>query len=167
MKEIFTRRSIRKYTAEPVSEADLEKLLRAAMAAPSAGNQQPWEFVVVRDREAMQKILEFHPYARPLDTANVAIVICGDRERQRFPEDYWVQDCSAATQNLLLEAEHLGLGAVWMGVFPIDARVQGVQQLFGLPEHVVPLGVIAVGHPAETPAPKENYRPERIHLERW
>lgn len=166
MKEIFERRSVRKFTGEPLTDAQLEQLLRAAMRAPSAGNEQPWDFIVVKNRETMQKIREFHIYSQPLDTAACAIVVCGDEEKQRFP-GYWVQDCSAATQNLLLEAVHLGLGAVWMGVYPMQARVEDCQKLFGLPETVIPLGIIAVGHPAETPAPLDTYKPERVHLETW
>ena len=166
MKEIFERRSIRKYTSEPISGEDMEKLLRAAMRAPSAGNQQPWEFIVVRSRETMRSIQQFHPYSKPLDTANCAIVVCGDTRRQRF-QGYWVQDCSAAIQNLLLEAQHLGLGAVWMGVYPMEERVEDCRKLFGLPEPVIPLGIIAVGHPAEHPAPVDTYIPERVHQERW
>ena len=106
------------------------------MRAPSAGNEQPWEFIVVKSKETMQKIREFHIYSQPLDTAACAVVVCGNQTKERFP-GYWVQDCSAATQNLLLEAVHLGLGAVWMG------------------------------HPAETPAPLDTYKPERVHLESW
>ena len=115
MKEIFERRSIRKYTADPVSLEHEEKLLRAAMQAPSAGNEQPWEFIVVRDPETLKKMTEGHPYSTPLLGAPLGILVCGDVNKQRFnPYAYWVQDCSAAIQNLLLEAQHLGLGAVWM-----------------------------------------------------
>ena len=167
MKEIFSRRSIRKFTDEPVSDLHLEKLLRAAMNAPSAGNEQPWEFVVMRDRDSMLKILEFHPYATPLKTAACAVVLCGNTQRQRFSADFWVQDCSAATQNLLLEAEYLGLGAVWMGVYPGANRVEGVQKLLSLPETVIPLCVIALGHPAEHPEPADRYLPERVHFDQW
>lgn len=168
MKEIFERRSIRKYTAEPVSLEHEEKLLRAAMQAPSAGNEQPWEFIVVRDPETLKKMTEGHPYSTPLLGAPLGILICGDVNKQRFnPYAYWVQDCSAAIQNLLLEAQHLGLGAVWMGLHPIKEREDVLIELFGLPEGVIPLGMIAVGHPAQTVEPVDRYLPERVHREKW
>ena len=166
MKEIFERRSIRKFTDEPISQVHLEKLLRAAMRAPSAGNQQPWEFIVVKNKETMKAVQQFHPYARPLDTADCAVVVCGDTRRQRF-QGYWVQDCSAAIQNLLLEAKFLGLGGVWMGVYPMDERVSACSKLFRLPEEVIPLGIVALGHPAEDPEPMDTYLPERVHPEHW
>ena len=168
MKEIFERRSIRKYTADPVSLEHEEKLLRAAMQAPSAGNEQPWEFIVVRDPETLKKMTEGHPYSTPLLGAPLGILICGDVNKQRFnPYAYWVQDCSAAIQNLLLEAQHLGLGAVWMGLHPIKEREEVLIELFGLPEGVIPLGMIAVGHPAQTVEPVDRYLPERVHREKW
>ncbi len=123
MKEIFSRRSIRKFTEEPVSEEQIEKLLRAAMQAPSACNEQPWEFVVIKDREVMKEIRAYQHFSMPLDTADCAIVICGDTKRQQY-KGFWVQDCAAATQNLLLEAEYLGLGAVWMGLHPVERWVE-------------------------------------------
>ncbi|MBR5284257.1 MAG: nitroreductase family protein [Clostridia bacterium] len=168
MKEIFERRSIRKYTADPVSLEHEEKLLRAAMQAPSAGNEQPWEFIVVRDPETLKKMTEGHPYSTPLLGAPLGILVCGDVNKQKFnPYAYWVQDCSAAIQNLLLEAQHLGLGAVWMGLHPIKEREDVLIKLFELPEGIIPLGMIAVGHPAQTVSPVDRYLPERVHREKW
>lgn len=167
MKEIFERRSVRKYLETPISKEHLELLLRAAMRAPSAGNEQPWEFVVMKDRAKMERVLSFHPYAMPLKEANVAIVICGNLKLQKFPDDYWVQDCSAATMNILLEAEHLGLGGVWLGVYPLAERVKGMQELLGLPEHVIPLGITALGYPTVKAEPADTFKPERIHYESW
>ncbi len=171
MREIFERRSVRKFTEEPVSPQDLEKLLQAAMHAPSAGNEQPWDFLVIENRETMEKIMEFHIYSTPLKTAPMAIVVCGDESKQKY-KDYWIQDCSAATQNLLLEAVHLGLGAVWMGVFPMEDRVKAAKELFQLPESVIPLGIIALGHPvnvtgAENKTVEGRFKEERIHRETW
>lgn len=166
MKEIFSRRSIRKFTQEPVTEQEREKLLRAAMNAPSACNEQPWEFVVVRNREVMQEIRKLHIYFGPLDTADCAIVVCGNLKREVAP-GFWVQDCSAAMQNLLLEAEYLGLGAVWMGVYPIEARVESVKEILSLPESVIPLGIAAVGRPAIEVEPADRYQPDRIHQDKW
>lgn len=167
MDAIFNRRSVRKYLAKPIPEEDVTTLLKAAMRAPSAGNEQPWEFVVLRRRETMEGIMEFHPYARMLREADCAIVICGNMELQKFPHDYWIQDCSAATQNLLIEAVHLGIGAVWLGIYPIEERYAGMQRLLGLPGHVIPLGAVALGYPSEQPEPMDTYRPERVHLEKW
>ena len=166
VKEIFSRRSIRKFTGEPVHAEQLEKLLRAAMNAPSACNEQPWEFVVIRDREIFREIRRFQRFSAPLNTADLAIVVCGDTTRQRF-DGFWVQDCSAATENLLLEAEYLGLGAVWMGLHPIKLWTDRTKALLGLPEQVMPLGIIAVGHPDEHPEPADRYLPERVHFDRW
>lgn len=166
MQAIFSRRSVRRFTSEPVDDETVRTLLRAAMRAPSAGNAQPWQFVVIRRRDTMDAIRAVHPYAGPLATAACAVVVCGDLDREKFP-GYWVQDCAAATQNLLLEAETLGLGAVWMGVYPDARRTQALQALLGLPETVLPLNVTAVGRPAERPAPLDTYRPERVHRERW
>lgn len=163
---ILSRRSVRKYTDQPVSDESVTALLRAAMAAPSAGNQQPWEFVVVRDRHMLGNISRSQPYAGMAADAQVAIVVCGDTSRQRHP-GFWVEDCSAATQNLLLAAHAQGLGAVWLGYYPVEERVEVLRELFGLPENIVPLAVIAIGYPAEKPAPADRFDRDRVHLERW
>lgn len=166
MKEIFSRRSIRRFTDEAVTAEQLEKLLRAAMQAPSACNEQPWEFIVIRNKETMNAIRRIQPFTRPLMTADCAVVVCGDVRRQRF-EGFWVEDCSAAMQNLLLEAEHLGLGAVWMGLYPMMQVVEKIKPLLNLPEEIMPLGIAAVGHPAVRVESEDRFRPERIHLEKW
>lgn len=163
---IMTRRSVRNYAPGAVTEAEVETMLRAAMAAPSAGNQQPWHFVVIRDRELREAITEVHPHAGMLPRAGLGIVVCGDREAEKYP-GYWVQDCSAAMENLLLAAHALGLGAVWLGVHPMEERADGLRRLLGLPRTVEPLGIAAVGRRAETPSPADRYRKDRIHLERW
>ena len=168
MKEIFERRSIRKFTQEPVREEDLERILKAAMRAPSACNEQPWEFIVIRDKETMKKIQKFQRFSQPLNTAPCAIVICGNKKRQQFAEyDFWIQDCSAAAQNMLLEIQHIGLGAVWMGLYPVPLWASKCQEVLELPEYVIPLGIYAVGHPDQHPEPIDTYRPERIHYEKW
>lgn len=168
MDTIFKRRSVRKYLDKPVEDAQITQLLKAAMRAPSAGNEQPWEFVVLSERDTMVKIMEFHPYAKMLQATPCVIVVCANLQRSKFPEyDYWVQDCSAAAQNLLLEAWDLGLGATWLGVYPIPERVQGMQALLKLPGHVVPLCAVTVGHPAEVPPPADTFDEERIHREQW
>lgn len=141
-------------------------MLEAAMAAPSAGNQQPWEFVVVRDKEVLQKLTEVSPYTKMLKEADLAIVVCGDEAKEKH-KGYWVQDCSAATENILIMAAHLGLGAVWCGIYPVDERVVGVKNILGLPQSVIPLGIIAVGHPAEHKEPANRYDESKIHYDRW
>ncbi len=160
------RRSVRRFTAQPVSPEQLDQLLRAAMSAPSAGNCQPWHFVVIDDRAIFEAIMQVHPYSQMLKEAPLAILVCGDQTLERYP-GYWVQDCSAATQNLLLAAHALGLGAVWLGIYPREERVAAIRKLVGLPDNVTPLSLVAVGQPAETPPPVDRFRPERIHTNRW
>ena len=168
MKNILERRSIRKYTDEPVSDDHIKSLLKAAMAAPSAGNQQSWEFVVIRDRTTLNMMTGFHPGGgyNMLGHAPVAIVVCGDLKRQ-LHEGYWIQDCSAATANILVAARSLGLGAVWLGVYPRQDRVGKVKKLLGLPENVMPLSIVSAGHPAEEKKPSNRYDGSRIHFDRW
>lgn len=166
LKAIFTRRSIRKFTAQPVPESLIETVLRAAMSAPSAGNQQPWHFVVVDDRSMLDRIPTFCPYAAMCREASLGILVCGDTALERY-QGFWVQDCSAATQNLLLAAHALGLGAVWTGVYPRDERVRGFRELLKLPDSVIPLSFVVIGYPAEHPRPADRFRRERIHRNRW
>lgn len=128
MNAIFRRRSIRKYTNKRVSDEELTVLLRAAMSAPSAGNGQPWEFIVVRDRESLRKITEFHPYSKMLLQADAAIVVCGDLKRNIFSRHYWIMDCAAATENILIQATDMGIGSVWLAVYPEPDRVKGVKE---------------------------------------
>jgi nitroreductase len=136
------------------------------MAAPSAGNQQPWQFVVVRDRLTLAAVAEFHPYARMLAETPLAIVVCGDTRLEKWPQ-FWEQDCAAATQNLLIEAEILGLGAVWLGVHPLAERVDGMRRLLGLPDEVVAFAIVAIGHPRERKQPADRFDRVRVHKERW
>lgn len=163
---IYGRRSIRRYTAEPVSDDDVTQLLKAAMAAPSAGNEQPWHFVIVSEREKLDAITKFHPYANALETAPLGIVVCGDLTLERY-EGFWVQDCSAAIENMLLAAHALGLGAVWLAGHPVEDRCKNLRRLLGIPANVVPLAIIAVGHPGETKEAMDRYNPSRIHRDKW
>lgn len=167
MNEIFTRRSVRQFTDRPVSDADLQQLLKAAMRAPSAMNQQSWEFVTVRNRQTMQGILDFHPHAFPVHTANCLIVVCANLALRKVQSDAWVLDCAAATQNILLEAVHLELGAVWLGIYPYPERISGLQSLLGLPEDVIPLSAVALGYPQQVPEPIDTFLQERVHSEQW
>ncbi|AEV69455.1 nitroreductase family protein [Acetivibrio clariflavus] len=166
MNSIFHRRSIRKYTDKIVSEDLIEEILKAGMAAPSAGNQQPWHFIVISDKNIMIDITKFHPYSQMLKEASHAIVVCGDLSLEKH-EGYWVQDCSAAMQNMLLMADNLGLGAVWLGVYPREERVNKVKELLNIPQNVIPLGIMSLGYPAETKEPADRFNPSRIHRDRW
>lgn len=166
MNVILNRKSIRRYKDIKVSDDIVEELLRAGMQAPSAANEQPWEFVVLRDKEIMKKITEFHPYSRMLLNADLAIVVCGDKGKELL-KDFWVQDCSAATENILLAAEDKGLGAVWLGVYPIENIVDALKKLLGLPESVIPLSIIPVGYPDEQRVTVSRFNKARIHYNRW
>jgi glutathione peroxidase-family protein len=161
LSNIMTRTSIRQYTNEPVSKADIETMLRAGMAAPTAVNRQPWHFVAVTDKA---KLAELAGRRGMIKQAGVAIVVCGnmDKAMQGPAQAFWIQDCSAATENILLAAHALGLGAVWTGCYPMDDRVAEVSKALKLPETIVPLCVIAIGHPAEQPAPKDKWKPENV-----
>ena len=161
---LFTRRSIRKYSNESVTEEDLKTVLEAGMNAPSANNRQPWHFVVVDDRAKLNAIMEVHPYSRMLAEAPMAIVVCGDT---KISASFWPQDCAAATENILLAARALDLGTVWMGVYPGEDRVNEVHKLFNLPQHIQPLAIIALGHPAEEKGRVDRYKAERVHKNGW
>lgn len=161
---LFTRRSIRKYRKEPVPEETVEYILRAAMAAPSARNLQPWHFMVINNRVILNKIAEIHPYAKMLLEAPLAIVVCGDT---KISETYWVQDCSAASENILLAAKAKGLGSVWCGVYPRAKRVEQMKKLLNLPENIIPLNVIAIGFPAEHKPPADRFDKKKIHYNKW
>lgn len=161
---IFTRRSIRRYTNDLVTEEQVKILLEAGMNAPSANNRQPWHFVVVDERERLNAIMGVHPYAKMLAQAPLAIIVCADITRS---ERYWQQDCAAATQNILLAARALGLGSVWLGVYPKEARTEGVTKLFNFPKHIRPLCVIAVGHPAKEAGRVERYDSSKVHQNQW
>ena len=160
---IFSRRSIRKYTDEPVSEDDVKTMLEAAMAAPSANNSQPWHFVVVTERATLNELAEAHPYGKMLAQATLCIVVCGDPAIS----DYWEQDCSAAIENLLLATAALGLGAVWLGAHPREKRVAFTQRILSIPENIIPVNLVSIGHPAEEKEPRTQYNEARVHREKW
>lgn len=163
---ITSRHSIRRFRRERVSDENVNEMLRAAMSAPSAGNQQPWHFVVVRDPELLTKIAHTHPYGQMTAEASVAILVCGDPSLE-VHKGYWVQDCSAATENLLLAAHALGLGAVWVGIYPREERVAEFREMFGLPDGVQPLALVPVGFPAEQKPQQDRYQAARVHSEKW
>ena len=166
MEAILSRRSVRKYTAEPVPEKLIHELLAAAMSAPSANNEQPWHFVIINDHQILNEIPKYHPYSYMLGEASWAIAVCGDLEREML-KGYWVQGCSAATENILIAAQARGLGAVWLGVYPRTERTAAIQKLLGLPDHIMPLCLISIGYPAEKKPRANRYDPSRIHHNRW
>lgn len=163
---ILSRRSIRKYTAEPVEEEKISSLLRAAMSAPSAHNQQPWVFVIIDDREVLDRIPDFHPYSSMLLHAPIAILVCADTSNLSSPE-FWPQDCSAATENILLAANSCGLGSVWLGVYPHEELMSGLSRLLQLPENIQPFSLVSLGYPATEKLPSKRFDPARIHRNHW
>ena len=163
---MITRRSIRRYSGEPVSRDEIQTVLHAAMYAPSANNQQPWHFLVVDDDEIKNQIAQIHPYAKMVKEAAYAVVICGDETRE-LSKGYWAVDCAASTQNLLLAAHGIGLGAVWCGVHPREERKTEMKKLFNLLDHIQPFAVVAIGKPAEEKPVPERFKPERIHWNAW
>jgi nitroreductase len=163
---IAARRSIRKFTVNPVSDKEIEQILTSGMNAPTAGNQRSWHFIVVKDKERLKQIAEILPNGPMLPQAAAAIVVLADLSLEKHP-GYWVVDCSAVIENMLLAIQSLKLGGVWLGVYPRTERILGLEKLFNLPDNIKPHSVIALGHPAETKAPNNNYNQDRVHLENW
>lgn len=163
---LLTRRSIRKYTPEPVTDEQVKKMLECAMAAPSAGNQQPWYFVVVDDRATLDAIPAIQTHTMMLKQAPVAIIVCGDPSTAKVPS-MWHVDCAAATQNVLLAAHAQGLGTCWCAAYPDEDTMTGLRKLLGLPEAMAPFSIIAVGHGAEQKPPSGRYAEARVHRNKW
>lgn len=167
--DIMTRTSVRAYSDRAVGEETVDTLLRAAMAAPTAGNKQPWRFVVVDDKATLQTISEDFNTMIMAKDAQLAVIMCGD-VTATFPgegRDYWVQDVSAASENLLLAAHAMGLGAVWCGIYPLQERVAQFSKMFGLPSGIIPMACICIGYPAGETTPKDKWHPEYIHYNSW
>jgi nitroreductase len=160
---IFARRSIRAYTGEPVSDADIRSLLEAGMAAPSASNRKPWHFVVTTDRQTLQALADAHPYGKMTASAAVAIAVCGDPAIS----DRWVPDCTAATENILIAVAGLGLGGVWLGCHGRPEREQAVRGVLGIPQAIGVLSLLSIGHPGEKKKPRTQYNPVRVHKDKW
>jgi nitroreductase len=166
MDAIFKRRSVRKYITREVNDDLIIKVLAAGMNAPSAGNEQPWHFMVIKDKYALRKVSECSPYARAAQEAPLAILVCADLSLQKH-QGYWVQDCSAAVENMLIEVAFLGLGSVWLGVYPLEERVSYLKKYFSLPEQIVPFAVLPIGYPAQEPIASDRYEPARVHYDKW
>jgi len=166
MTTLYSRRSIRLYNAKSVPGNVVQDILRAAMCAPSAGNERPWHFIVLTDRALLDEIPKIHPFAAMLKQAQTAILVCGDVALEKY-KGYWALDCAAASQNILLAAHAKGLGAVWCGVYPTEDRVMNLKKLLNLPEHIVPFSLIPLGFPAEVKEPVERFDGSRVHDNRW
>lgn len=164
---ILSRRSIRQFTPEPVNQETLILLLKAAMSAPTACNSQPWEFVVVTDPDVLAHLQEKFLFA--CYHAPAAIVVCGNADiaNNSAGREHWVQDCSAATENILIAAAGMGLGAVWIGVYPYPSKIKPMAEVLGIPENVTPLSMVYVGHPAETKGPRTQYNEHRVYWQRY
>lgn len=163
LENIFARKSVRKYLAKPVEKEKIGLLLKAGMAAPTGKDTRPWEFVVVTDRARLDSMAAALPYAKMLKNAPAAIVVCGDTTKS----SYWYLDCSAATENILLAAEALGLGAVWTATYPYEERMEVVKKCTGLPDHVLSLCVIPVGYPAIPHSPKDKWDESKVHYDEY
>lgn len=168
IENIMSRTSVRKFTDRAIAKDTLETIVKAGMAAPTAVNKQPWDFVVVTEREVLDSLMANHPYSN-LATATAAIIVCGNMEKamEGDGQAYWIQDCSAATENILLAAHALGLGAVWCGVYPMQDRIVPVRETLKLPSYVIPLNIISMGYPAEDPEPKDKWNPSNVHYQQW
>ena len=164
---IMTRTSIRAFTGEPVSKDQLETILKAGMAAPTGMNAQPWRFVVLTDQDKIKEVFGTGFRSEMYTTAGAVIVVCGEAETDGRPNMFWYEDCSAAAENILLAAHALGLGAVWTAGYPAVDRTAPISQALGIPANVLPLCVIPMGVPAENPEPKDKWKPENIHWEKW
>lgn len=165
---IMTRCSIRQFTDRPISRDTLDILVKAGMAAPSAMDKRPWSFVVVTEREVLDSLNKVSEHYN-LKTATAAIIVCGVMERtvEGPAREYWAQDCSAVTENILLAAHGMGLGAVWCGVYPMPDRVEAVASILGMPEGAVPFNVITMGYPDQEPDVKDKYDPANVHYQKW
>lgn len=168
IENIMTRTSIRQYTDQPIEQEKIDIMLKAAMAAPTAVNLQPWHFIVIDDKETIAQLAGPRPTNAPL-----LIAVCGDTDKTTMPggrgklPDFWVQDVSAATENLLLAAHALGLGAVWTGVYPVPERTAEVARVLNCPKNIIPLAVVRIGYPNESPAPKNKFREENISYNKF
>ena len=169
LKVIHSRKSVRHYIDGKVSKEDLLTIIKAGMAAPTAVDRRPWAFIVVTDESKLERLESGLPHAKMITKAGSCIVVCGVLEKALSGEgqEYWIQDCSAATENILLAAESMGLGAVWTGVYPSKERMDQVRRVLGIPENVMPLNVIPIGYPVGDEKPKDKFEPADIHWETW
>lgn len=167
---IHSRKSVRHYLDTPVSKQDLEVLVKAAMAAPTAMDRRPWAFVIITEKKVLSALADVLPSGKMLASAGAAVAVCGVPEKEILTgkmREFWVQDCSAATENLLLAVEAKKLGAVWIGIYPDDGRIKAVQATLGIPAEIIPLNVVSIGYPVGDEKPKDKYDPSAIHWNKW
>jgi len=166
LEAIFSRRSIRKYRKKLLNDSLIKELLEAGMSAPSAGNEQPWHFIIINTPKLMNSIPTFHPHSKMLKEASLAILICLDYTLEKH-KGMGIQDCSAATENILIAVNAKGLGAVWLGIHPREERVNGMRRLLNIPDNVLPFSLISIGHPAEKKQREKRYNDSRVHYNQW
>lgn len=165
METIFKRRSVRKYSDTKITDDQLKQIIKAGMAAPSAKNSQEWVFIVIRDKAIFDAFLGVHPNAFALKTADAAVLVCADLSKEKEPgQGWWIQDCSAAVQNMLLEATDMGLGSLWMGVHPKEDRINCIKTACRLPEGIEPLGLVSIGEQTKAYAPIDRYLEDRVYF---
>ena len=163
---ILTRRSVRTYKNKKISDELINELIEAGISAPSAGNQQPWHFIILDDNKIIKKIPDFHPHSNMLTGAQIAIIVCGDLDLETN-KGFWIQDCSAATENILIAARAKGLGSCWLGLYPREDRVIGIRNLLKIPANIIPLSLISLGYPAVKQDKVNRYNSSRIHKNKW
>ena len=166
LEAIISRRSIRKFEEKPVPQEMVDELLKSAMYAPSAKNYRTWHFLVINERTKLDELSDLHPSAKMLKTATLAILVCGDRNLDPM-DGYLAINTSAATQNILLAAHEMGLGSVWIGVFPREERIEEMVRYFNFPENILPVNLIAIGWPGEERPVPERFEPQKIHYNAW
>lgn len=163
---LFTRRSVRKFLPVRIPILDLKEIVKLGMYAPSAGNQQPWEFIIINERQKLDDITEIHPHAGMLKTASAAILVCGNTDHEKHP-GFWVQDCSACTQNILLAIHGRNLAGVWLGIYPRDERVEGFKKMFNLPLNIIPFSLIPIGKADEKTSTDNRYSEKLVHINKY
>lgn len=168
LNNIINRKSVRSFTDEKVDENDLLKIVKAGMSAPSALNLQPWEFLVFDTQKSLDWMVNLHDYSKMFKTATAGIVVCGNMDKtiEGF-EEFWVQDCSAATENILITIEALNLGGVWLGIYPIEERYEKIIDYFDLPKNIIPFAVIALGHPLNNEKSINKWDDKKLHWNKW
>jgi len=163
---ILSRRSIRKYIKKPIPDSLIKEFLEVGMSAPSAGNEQPWHFIIISDPQILNEIPTFHPHSKMLENAASAILVCCNKKLEKH-KGMGIQDCSAATENILIAVQAKGLGAVWLGIYPRKKRITGLRKLLNIPEHVIPFSLISIGYPAEQKPRADRYDISRVHYNQW
>ena len=166
MDTILTRRSVRDYKKQDVPDDLINNILNAAMSSPSAYNQQLWEFIILKEKSIIDEIPKIHPAAVPITRAPLAIIVCANLNREK-KEGFWVQDCAAATQTILIAARGNGLGGVWLGIYPREERVIGLKRLLKLPEYVIPFSAVPIGYPLKEQCDEERFDENKIHYDKW